>query len=63
MTRRNTSRVPQLTMESDQINQTITCPQLHKTKLFKFPRLVTAMHLAMKTGHAVTRDKPQHNVI
>ena len=63
MARRNTQRASQLTMESDQINQTITCPQLHKSTLIKFPHLVTAPDLAMKASLAVTRVKPQHNVI
>ena len=63
MAGRHTSRVPQLTTESEQINQIITCPQLHKTKLLKFPRLVTTKHLAMEKGHAATRVQPQRNVL
>ena len=63
MAGRHTSRVPQLTTESEQINQIITCPQLHKAMLLKFPRLITAKHLSIKTSHAVTRVQPQYNVI
>ena len=48
MARRKSSRVRQLTVESDQINQTITCPQLHKTKLLNFPFPDAAKHVAIK---------------
>ena len=63
MTRRNTSRFSKLTMNSDQVNQAATGPQLHKTQFLNFPFPDAAKHVAIKTSHAVKRSHPQHNVI